>query len=398
MTSRRTSSFILELPLGASAADEQACAVILDAARNIGNAVLGEGLRRLDLMRESRSYRAARRMPRGVPRCAERKARASEFERLFEAFGLTGHALQKFAQACRDNCWIKDHLPGHVAQTATTRAFNAIRQYALGKRRRPKFRRRDRYNSFEGKQAKSLCPSVIQPCKELRRIERAMDRSKHANNPECFDEKGRGTKGARMRVRSKRYQALARKRRERERCLACERKRRHAELANRILGQGTTVKTKKLSYKAWQRQYGKSTKVCAASGFVSILRNKLVAAGGELIEFGTRRTCLSRFCHMGGTYTKKPLSQRYHHFPDGTRVGRDLYSAFLARFVVDNRLDAIQAAKVRKRSCERHRADLNLPLGAADLPPAWCERWMPGCSQVGCRRSQEGSAGGRRTS
>jgi hypothetical protein len=47
-----------------------------------------------------------------------------------------------------------------------------------------------------------------------------------------------------------------------------------------------------------------------------------------------------------GTYTKKPLSQRYHRFPDGTRVGRDLYSAFLARFVLDNRLDAIQAAKV----------------------------------------------------
>jgi hypothetical protein len=37
--------------------------------------------------------------------------------------------------------------------------------------------------------------------------------------------------------------------------------------------------------------------------------------------------------------------QRYHQFPDGTRVGRDLYSAFVARFVLDNRLDAIQAAK-----------------------------------------------------
>jgi hypothetical protein len=29
---------------------------MLDAARNIANAVLGEGLRRLDLMRESKAY------------------------------------------------------------------------------------------------------------------------------------------------------------------------------------------------------------------------------------------------------------------------------------------------------------------------------------------------------
>jgi putative transposase len=45
--------------------------------------------------------------------------------------------------------------PGHVAQTAATRAFNAILHYAFGKRGRPKFRRRDRYNSFESKEAKS---------------------------------------------------------------------------------------------------------------------------------------------------------------------------------------------------------------------------------------------------
>ncbi len=54
-----------------------------------------------------------------------------------------------------DKCRIGDHLPGHVAHTAATRAFNAILQYAFGKRGRPKFRRRDWYNSFESKEAKS---------------------------------------------------------------------------------------------------------------------------------------------------------------------------------------------------------------------------------------------------
>jgi hypothetical protein len=40
---------------------------MLDAARNIANAVLGEGLRRLDLMRESKAYQAARKMSPGEP-------------------------------------------------------------------------------------------------------------------------------------------------------------------------------------------------------------------------------------------------------------------------------------------------------------------------------------------
>jgi hypothetical protein len=41
--------------------------------------------------------------------------------------------------------------------------------------------------------------------------------------------------------------------RERERRLAAERERSHGELANRISRSGATVKTEKLSYKAWQR-------------------------------------------------------------------------------------------------------------------------------------------------
>jgi hypothetical protein len=348
MPRKHTASFILELPLKTDPGDERACAIILDTGRSIGNAVHGDGLP----IRESRTYRAARKMSRGEPRSSEHKARAN-IKLLFEVFGLTGHPLQGFGQECRDS-WIRDHLPGHVGRIAATRILNGILHYAFGKRRHPKFRGRDRYASSGSKKAKStiiwrdgavriagqvipaipdpasawqseafkaktkycriirrdirgregwyvqlvqegllhrvtkrgvigpdigprniaavahteaifeqFCPSVIQPWKELGRIERAIDRSKRANNPECFDERGRWKKGAKIRVR------------------------------------------------------------------------------GELIEFGTRQTCLSQFCHLGGTYTKKPLSRRYQRFPDGT-PGPDL---FLARLVLDNRLDAIQAAK-----------------------------------------------------
>jgi hypothetical protein len=95
-------------------------------------------------------------------------------------------------------------------------------------------------------------------------------------------------------------------------------------------------------YRALQRRFGKSSKVRDAGIFVSTLARKLAAAGGQLIEFGTRNTCLSQFNYVDGTLTKKRLSQRYHEFSDGTRVGRDLYCAFLARFVHNDRLNASQ--------------------------------------------------------
>jgi hypothetical protein len=49
-----------------------------------------------------------------------------------------------------------------------------------------------------------FCPSVIQPWKEQRRIERAVDRSHRAINPECFNADGRWKKGVKARNRSKR--------------------------------------------------------------------------------------------------------------------------------------------------------------------------------------------------
>jgi hypothetical protein len=83
--------------------------------------------------------------------------------------------------------------------------------------------------------------------------------------------------------------------------------------------------------------------------FMALLRRKTAAAGGQLLEFSTYRTRLSQFDHTTGEYLKKPLSQRVHVFGDGSGdVQRDLYSAFLARFVVSDgesdRLDARNAA------------------------------------------------------
>jgi putative transposase len=418
----KTPTFIAEFQLRTTPADERALRIRLDAGRNIYNAALGEALRRLDLMRESKAYRAARAM--------KGKDRAAAFRDLRKRFGFSFYDLKPFVATCRNSCWIGDHLGSQEMQALTNRAIKTVEQYAYGKRGRPKFRGKAFFDSVENQtnasglrflgdriewcpraggkklaiaihepdeyQTEALrnpvkhcrvlrreirgqvrwyvqvlmkgiapqrrvhgagvvgidigpsniamvsdddasfeqfCPTVIEPWKESRRLQRAMDRSRRATNPECFNANGTWKKGAKARVRSQHYQRVALKRRERERRLAAERKRSHGELANRVLGQGTSVKLEKLSYRSFQKCFGRSTKVRGAGSFVSILKNKISAADGDLIEINTFKTALSQFDHTTGEYVKKPLKQRTHHFGDGITppVQRDLYSAFLAR-------------------------------------------------------------------
>ena len=61
------------------------------------------------------------------------------------------------------------------------------------------------------------------------------------------------------------------------------------------------------------------------------------ARDGELMEFSARSTKLSQTCVCGAVH-KKPLSQSRHECPVcGAAAQRDLFPAFLARFVVSER-------------------------------------------------------------
>jgi putative transposase len=189
-----------------------------------------------------------------------------------------------------------------------------------------------------------FCPSVRNHDRGIRRLQRAMDRSRRATHPDCYGPDGTWKKGAKVQVRSGHYQRLRAGKADLERSLASERRREHGELANRLLAQGDVVKldVEKMSYRSFQKNVGRSVRRQAPSRFVSILRRKAESAGGRMVEFGTRETRLSQYDHQTGHYVKKPLSQRWQVFGDGTRVQRDLYSAWLARFVEYDRLDASQ--------------------------------------------------------
>ncbi len=445
MPRTKTPSFIVEIPLATTAADETTLDKRLDAARNIYNASLGESLRRLGLMRESREWQCARAMPKGAPRSVERKARAAAFKTVREGFGFTSAAIQKFAEKCRDACWMGGHLGSHDTQTTSLRAFRAVEQYAFGRRGRPRFKSFGRLHSIEGKsneavirfrtepapaihyaglalplrldrkdkrgwQAAALaaptkyvrlvrrtirgracwfcqlvqegeaplsrkpvigavgldigpstiaavsdsdailerfCPEIEEPWRKIRRLQRALDRSRRATNRDNYGADGTVRKGAKRWRRSERYKRRQRRKAEIERKLAQRRKRAHGQLANRILGQGNIIKTEKLSYRSYQKNFGRSVKVRAPGMLIATLHRKAERAGGAMIGIDPRKTSLSQFDHTTGEYVRKPLSRRIHVFGDGKTepVQRDLYSAFLASCCGADALDIRQVHK-----------------------------------------------------
>lgn len=93
-----------------------------------------------------------------------------------------------------------------------------------------------------------------------------------------------------------------------------------------------------LNTKAWQKTYGKSIGKRAPGLLMEILRRKAANAGAEVIEFNTRITALSQSCQCGSR-KKKARNQRWHECRScGLDIQRDLYSAFLATFVYENKL------------------------------------------------------------
>ena len=61
----KTPSFVLELPLNTNSVQESTILVRLEAGRQLYNACLGEALKRLDLLRQSKEFQETRKLPRG---------------------------------------------------------------------------------------------------------------------------------------------------------------------------------------------------------------------------------------------------------------------------------------------------------------------------------------------
>lgn len=424
MAKEKNRSFITELPLQVNDQQARTLLVRMDAARQVYNACLGESLKRLRLMRESKQVQAARKMQRGKRRTTAFADGRTRFK--FREYDLHSYAKQ-FSHS-----WLGDHLDSNTVQKIATRAFNATLQYAVGQCGKPRFKGKHQLISVEGKSNKSgirwrgdrvvwtglklqavlpkddedgnLKDKVIQhglespvkyvrlvsrrvhgklrfyaqlngeglpyqkeknrmgdgyvgldigpstvavvgkekarlglfcyplevPQQKIRRLQRKLDRQRRTNNPRNYNADGTTKSGASKWVKSAGYRRTQSQITELHRHLAVYRKSLHAQLVNDILRMGKFIHLEKLSYRAFQRQYGKSVGMRAPGLFVVMLRRKAESAGGVVYEYSTRHTRHFQLCHGCGTLGMKSLSQRWHICGCGIVAQRDLYSAFLA--------------------------------------------------------------------
>ena len=441
---QQTQCFILELPLSISPQEETALAARFEAARQLYNAVLGEALRRMFLMKESKEWKKARTLP------LKTRERSRSFAECSRRFGFTDYDLQAYGTRCKKSCWIGEHLDAHAAQTTATRAFRAAERYLFRSSGKPRFKtKRQGLSSVEGKSnatgirwrtdrvewsglilaprfdrkdkhgvqslalqcpvkyvrlvrrsvmgrirwfvqivcsgtpkwkeknpvgegtvgldlgpstvavvgdrnasLEGFCPGLPDFEKTARRLKRAMDRSRRLSNPGNFNPDGTVKPGRREWVFTRGYLRLRAKVSDLERRKAAYRKTEHGKLVHRVIEDGTTIKTEKLSYKAFQKNFGKSVGNRAPGLFMNLLRRKAESAGGRVLEFSTRTTRLSQVCHECGTILKKRLSLRWHRCPCGIGpVQRDLYSAYLARHV-ENGILSTESAREGWRAAE----------------------------------------------
>jgi transposase len=427
-----TNTFVHELALKTTPHDDAVLNVRLEAARNLYNACLRESLRRLDLMRQSKAYQAARTTAKG-------KTRAAAFNASRKRYVFSEYDIHPFASKVCKACWIGDHIDAFTIQKIASRAFDAVGTYALGKRGRPRFKRKGWLSTVEGKSNSSgirwrdgrviwsgldllpifdfkdkygveahalscrvkyvrlvkrglpentrwfvqlvlegmplqkqrnavseevvgldigpstiaivgekeavleqFCNRVIHPWKAIKREQRGQNRSRRATNPDNFNEDGTVKKGSCHWHRSCRYKKRQGRITEAQRKLAATRKQQHGELCNKVLNLGKIIKTERLSYRSFQKNFGRSVAVRGPGMFVSQLTRKAANAGGSVEQINTRTTKLSQTC-ICGSVEKKPLKQRHHICLCGAEAQRDLFSAFLARYCHDDILDINQA-------------------------------------------------------
>jgi putative transposase len=237
----------------------------------------------------------------------------------------------------------------------------------------------------QGSWKETLCGELDHKAVELRRLQRRMDRQHRAGSPACFDEQGRHTKGGcRWQVRSKRARRTQTYLEEAHRRLAEHRRSLHGNLANRILGQGITIHTEKLSYRALQRRFGRSVGRRAPGMFITTMSRKAASAGGTVAQVDTWTTRLSQCCVCGAVH-RKPLSLRTHRCGCGVEADRDVFAAFLVRHVdprvhphlldVDGAREALpvlqDSGAGRRRAVSNQRVPQAVPVGYGATRQSW---------------------------
>jgi hypothetical protein len=184
--------------------------------------------------------------------------------------------------------------------------------------------------------------------KLMRYLDRAIERSRRVNNPNCYNSNGTIKKDSKLKHLSNRQVRLQVRRTKSYRSLSEERKKIQGQLVNHLVSQASLIKIEDLNIKGLQRRskeirinpktnrpfskkrFGKSVFRAAPSSFRQLLQTRARQLGVDVEIIKPQNLKPSQYNHLTKTFEKKTLSTRLYDLSDKwTSVQRDLYSAFL---------------------------------------------------------------------
>ena len=192
-----------------------------------------------------------------------------------------------------------------------------------------------------------LSKDIKTKTKELKRIDRKIERSKRTLNPNNYNEDKTLKKGKHKWIISNNCKKLFHKRSYLYQKLINKRKYLYEILANEILSLGNEIIIEDMDYKSLQqrkkettkdskgryeskRQYGRSILKHAPSTLIGILERKAYKYDAEVIKVDKYKYRASQYNHITGEYTKHDLNERIYMIGNN-EIQRDLYSAFLLK-------------------------------------------------------------------
>lgn len=199
-----------------------------------------------------------------------------------------------------------------------------------------------------------LAASIENDERETARLQRKLDRSRRATNPDNYNEDGTIKRGIKLRwQKSAHYKETKAKLADKQRKLAAKRKIAHNELANEILAMGNEFHVENNSFRSMQsrakettknakgkyvskKRYGKSLANRAPSEFLTILHNKVNQyADGVYVDIPSTTAC-TQYDFTNGEFTKHEREERTITTSDGVCHDRDALAAFNMKFVNTN--------------------------------------------------------------
>lgn len=197
-----------------------------------------------------------------------------------------------------------------------------------------------------GVKLESLGRNITDYSAKIRRLQRAMERSKRIMNPNKYNKDGTINRNNHEKwIFSKSYKKLRNRKHMLERKQAATVKQSHEIIANDIIAMGNEIYVETMNFKALQKRkkettrsktgkfhrkgrFGKSIRSHAPAMLITIINRKLSYQGYEIYKVNTQTFRASQYNHITDDYVKKKLGNRSNLIGD-VRIQRDLYSAFL---------------------------------------------------------------------